>query len=126
MNMVIGGAYQGKQAYAKQCHPEFRWSDGASCDLEEIFSCQGMVHFEEWIKRRMQEKKEVSPKRLAEQILEKNPDLVIVTTELGYGLVPVDPFERAYREAVGRICTELAACADRVDRVVCGIGIRIK
>ena len=64
--------------------------------------------------------------RLAEQIMEKNPGLVIVTTELGYGLVPVDPFERAYREAVGRICTELAACANRVDRVICGVGIRIK
>ena len=57
MNMVIGGAYQGKQAYAEQCYSRLRWSDGASCDLEEIFSCQGMVHFEEWIKRRMQEKK---------------------------------------------------------------------
>ena len=27
---------------------------------------------------------------------------------------------------VGRICTNLAACADRVDRVQCGIGTRIK
>ena len=58
MNMVIGGAYQGKQAYAEQCYSRLRWSDGASCDLEEIFSCQGMVHFEEWIKRRMQERKQ--------------------------------------------------------------------
>ena len=72
MNMVIGGAYQGKQAYAEQCYSRLRWSDGASCDLEEIFSCQGMVHFEEWIKRRMQEKKEVPIQRLAEQIMEKN------------------------------------------------------
>ena len=40
-----------------------------------------------------------------------------MTAEVGYGLVPVDAFERQYREAVGRICTNLAACADRVDRV---------
>ena len=63
---------------------------------------------------------------LAEQILQENPDLIVVTAEVGYGLVPVDAFERQYREAVGRICTNLAACADRVDRVQCGIGTRIK
>ena len=37
-----------------------------------------------------------------------------------------DAFEREYREAVGRICTAFADRADRVDRVVCGIGMRIK
>ena len=63
---------------------------------------------------------------LAEQILQENPELIVVTAEVGYGLVPVDAFERQYREAVGRICTNLAACADRVDRVQCGIGTRIK
>ena len=63
---------------------------------------------------------------MAEQILQENPELIVVTAEVGYGLVPVDAFERQYREAVGRICTNLAACADRVDRVQCGIGTRIK
>ena len=45
-----------------------------------------------------------------------------MTAEVGYGLVPVDAFERQYREAVGRICTNLAACADRVDRYSAGSG----
>ena len=34
-------------------------------------------------------------------------------------------FEREYREAVGRICTELVKHADEVYRVTCGIGERI-
>ena len=45
MKMVIGGAYQGKTDYAKQAYPNLVWSDGASCDLKDIFSCSGIVHF---------------------------------------------------------------------------------
>ncbi len=37
MKMVIGGAYQGKTDYAKQAYPNLVWSDGASCDLKDIF-----------------------------------------------------------------------------------------
>lgn len=94
--------------------------------MEKIFSCQGIVHFEELIRRWIREKGAEHSQKLAGQILEQNPDLIVVTTEIGCGLVPVDAFERLYREAVGRICTELAAHAERVDRVQCGIGIRLK
>ena len=51
MKMVIGGAYQGKTDYAKQVYPNLVWSDGASCDLKDIFSCSGIVHFEEFVRR---------------------------------------------------------------------------
>ena len=49
-----------------------------------------------------------------------------MTQEIGYGLVPVDAFDRRYRELTGRICTVLATNSDQVDRVVCGIGVTIK
>ena len=64
--------------------------------------------------------------RLVRRLIETNPDRVIVCTEIGYGLVPVDAFDRAYRETVGRICTGLAGKAAAVDRIVCGIDTRIK
>ena len=56
----------------------------------------------------------------------ENPEICIVTNELGYGVVPIEPFDRKWREKTGRICTELAAKADSVTRVVCGIGILLK
>ena len=65
-------------------------------------------------------------KGLAGRLADENPDIVIVSDEIGYGIVPVDRFEREYREAVGRVCTELAVYADKVFRVVCGIGIKVK
>ena len=51
---------------------------------------------------------------LAEKIICKNPDIVLVSQEVGYGVVPVDAFDRKYREAVGRVCTKLAAYSHKV------------
>lgn len=132
MHLIIGGAYQGKLAYAKGQYPEkLRWVDGAVCSLSEIPVCDGMYHLEEYIKRWM--KQELRREDLQEVILEnlirlteKNPGVVLICNEIGCGLVPIDPFERAYRENVGRICTALASRAVRVDRVVCGIGVVLK
>ena len=85
MKMVIGGAYQGKTDYAKQAYPNLVWSDGASCDLKDIFSCSGIVHFEEFVRRWIRENKAEHATDLAEQILQENPDLIVVTAEVGYG-----------------------------------------
>ena len=52
--------------------------------------------------------------------------IILVSDEVGYGVVPVDAFDRAYRERVGRICTELAAFSQKVTRVICGAGMVIK
>lgn len=124
MRLIIGGACQGKLAYAKETYPEVVWIDGRLCAEAEIYECQGVYHFHEYIRRMMQDERDVS--ELAEQLSEKNPDMIIVSDEIGYGIVPVDDFLREYREMTGRICTKLAARADSVCRVVCGIGTKIK
>ena len=51
---------------------------------------------------------------------------VILVTEVGSGLVPVDPDERAFRENAGRLSVLLAERAEEVYRVVCGIPTRLK
>lgn len=63
---------------------------------------------------------------LGEELIRRNPSLVVVTNELGYGVVPIEAFDREYRERTGRVCTVLAAASDEVYRVVCGVGVRIK
>lgn len=126
MKMVIGGACQGKKSYAQRVYPGISWCDGAECTTEELLSCQGVYGFEQFIRRWLAENRDRQPGELAEAIIAANPGLIVVTAEIGYGLVPVDAFDRYYREAVGRICTELAGFSERVDRVLCGIGTRIK
>lgn len=124
MEMIIGGAFQGKGAYAEKRYPDRKWVSGASASEEEILKAEGVYGFHEYILREMRDGKEVG--ELAGKLIRENPEVVLVSDEVGYGVVPVDAFDRAYREAVGRVCTELAAFSSRVVRVVCGIGTVIK
>ena len=124
MDLIIGGAFQGKSIYAKEQYPKKKWVLGGEVSEEELLSAQGILEFQKYVRKEL--KQGHSVKDLAEKIAGENPDAVIVCDEVGYGVVPTDAFERQYREAVGRICIELAKKSKRVVRVICGIGTVIK
>mgnify|MGYP004506345929 FL=1 len=46
---------------------------------------------------------------------------IVLATEVGGGVVPIDPAQRAAREAAGRLACLLAARADCVVQMFCGI-----
>lgn len=154
MKMVIGGAYQGKLSWAKE-HlwktdknltenkkaEQCGWIDGETCDREAIYNCTGIYHFHRYIARFLNPGTSFDSKLsgkttedldtdlvgdFAKDLFEKNPNLIVVTDEIGYGIVPLNYGERVYREQVGRVCTALAKESEEVYRVICGIGSRIK
>jgi len=51
---------------------------------------------------------------------------VLVTNELGMGVVPAYPLSRYYRDVAGRVNQKIAAVADEVTLVVSGIPLKIK
>lgn len=51
---------------------------------------------------------------------------IITVTEVGGGVVPTDPAQRAAREAAGRLGCLLASRADTVVRVFCGLPLVLK
>ena len=51
---------------------------------------------------------------------------MLFRSEVGAGIVPIDPGERAYREGVGRALCAIAQNSETVTRAVCGIGVRLK
>ena len=51
---------------------------------------------------------------------------IIVTNEVGLGLVPANETGRLYRDLLGRANQKLAQCADEVYLMVCGIPLPIK
>ena len=53
-------------------------------------------------------------------------DLIVVTNEVGLGIVPPTPLGRLFRDALGRANQELAADADEVYLLVAGLPLRIK
>lgn len=124
MILVVGGCFQGKTAYACETFgiKTEDMVDGSICPLESIYDARLLYHFHEYIRRLMENGTDLS----LEELEARNPQLILVTNELGYGVVPVEQFDRAYREKTGRICCQIAKKATEVHRVVCGIGTVIK
>lgn len=126
MKLIIGGAFQGKKKFAETLTgiPAGQFADGLVCEKEAVFEQPVICHFHECVRRMLEKNQDTTT--LVHEILKKNPDLVIISNELGYGVVPTGQFDRHYRETTGRICTQAAAAAEEVYRVVCGIPTRIK
>ena len=83
MKLIIGGAFQGKLAYASaaaEIAPE-EFADGAVCGFEVLDTCRGMNHFHEYVRRYLAEGRSVE--ELPERIVQKNPEVVLVANELG-------------------------------------------
>jgi adenosylcobinamide kinase/adenosylcobinamide-phosphate guanylyltransferase len=52
--------------------------------------------------------------------------VVVVSNELGLGLVPVEQSVRAFRDVAGRVNQQIAAEADEVHFVISGMPLRVK
>ena len=53
-------------------------------------------------------------------------DLIVVSNEVGLGLVPPYPQGRVYRDALGRANQQLARAADEVVLMVAGLPMKVK
>lgn len=128
MELYIGGISQGKLRYVANkkriAADSIMICDGAVCSKEDILSKPIINHFHDYIKRLLSE--EVKVEEFLEELLRKNPGAVIISNEVGYGIVPMDKSDRIFRETVGRSLCRLAENADKVERIVCGIGMKIK
>lgn len=126
MILVTGGAFQNKKQTAGRLFgiEEKEFLDGNSCELTEVFSGKAIEKFHLYLKRCIEAGEDLQT--LTEKIIEKNPHVLIVTDEIGYGIVPIVKEERLWREQTGRVCCRLAAQAETVVRVVAGIPTVIK
>ena len=127
MKLVIGGCAQGKLQYVLQKNhltKEAVW-DGVLPDEEEIRTEITVInHFHRWVKRCLAEGG--CPEREVQLFVERCKNCIMISDEIGNGIVPVEVFEREYRERTGRILVDLAREAEEVERVLCGIGQKIK
>lgn len=132
MELVIGGYSQGKLNFVLQKNPVENCLiyDGTIPDEQQLkeIAIQGNIviinHFHCWVKKRILQGG--NPEKEITAFLEKSKESIIISDEIGNGIVPIDAFEREYRERTGRILVKLASEADEVVRVICGIGQNIK
>lgn len=132
MKLVIGGRAQGKLNYVLQhmTDENYQIYDGVFPDEGELFNLTKknewliVNHFHNWVNKELKENR--NPEEELEAFLKKGVRFVVISDEIGNGIVPVDAFERDYRERTGRMLITLASQADEVVRVICGIGQKIK
>ncbi|HTX55519.1 MAG TPA: bifunctional adenosylcobinamide kinase/adenosylcobinamide-phosphate guanylyltransferase [Candidatus Acidoferrales bacterium] len=63
---------------------------------------------------------------LAQAMLESRAQVVVVVEEVGWDIVPVAASARLFRDVLGRMKQRLAAGADAVFLVVCGIALDLR
>ena len=117
MIFVIGPLFSGKQEYIMQAlgWSETDFREKAVRDVQDLAA-------------EAAEAVEVSPsplddlqeklRSLADRLSQKE---VVIATETGCGVIPLDPQERRNREAAGRLSCLLAERAETVVRICCGI-----
>ncbi|CAG7840880.1 cobinamide kinase [Clostridium novyi B str. ATCC 27606] len=64
--------------------------------------------------------------KLLNEVNKGNSTMILVTNELGYGIVPENKLARVYRDIIGRINQYIASRASEVYLVVCGIPMKVK
>lgn len=119
MKLIVGGVGQGKLAYVLS---KTGLSEGdVTCALEG----KPVVNEVQDIVRDLLDRGE-DPVEALLAFVRSHPQAILICDEVGCGVVPVAPEERAWREAVGRTCCALAREAGRVERIFCGLALTLK
>ena len=122
MELIFGGAYQGKTQYAAQ---KYGLTDA------DIFTCEGLAldpaarcirHLERFALACVQAGKEPADELRTLDLSDK----ILLCEDISCGVVPMDAEAREWREAVGRMNAALAAQADTVTRIFCGLPLELK
>ena len=126
MVLIYAGAYQGKLDFARK---NFGIKDEDICycnsDMESIdFGKKVIYGLEKFIYG--YEKRGQSADEYIKAQLPLMKKKIIICEDISRGLVPMDKLERAWRETNGRVVNAVAAEADEVYTVFCGIESRIK
>lgn len=134
LELVIGGRAQGKSAYVKKKYPH------AVCLDERDLTGDGRLpvedqtqeiilwdHFHLCVRTWQQAGMTMDEMQdRIEEICRACEHLVIISDEVGNGVVPLQKEDRVYRDLVGNLLIEIASKAERVDRIICQIPQQIK
>lgn len=138
MELYIGGYAQGKLNYVRMQRgfgENCVIVDGEKCgsldsqEWKSVFergsgSIVLLNHFHLWIRSLLSQ--QLDEQQQLTQLVNRFPNLIVISDEVGNGIVPMSEEERVYREQTGRSLVWLAARASRVERIFCGIGQVIK
>ena len=114
MKLIIGGAYQGKLTWAVE---QFGLTPDMLCDLARGFQPGKRCYYH--LEALTRTGGAVSPDRFTE-------DAIVISREVGSGVVPMDAAERAWRERHGALLQQLSRRSETVIRIFCGLPQHLK
>lgn len=134
MHVFIGGAHNGKRDYVKKWLTErgkhnVRWFEGncpeasnpVNLDASQTIVVAGI---EKWLAETK------LPEEAAVEYVMKSvslqQDTVLILTDIGRGIVPIDANQRKLRDTVGRLYQRLLTEADDVTRIWYGLAKPLK
>lgn len=81
-----------------------------------------------WLSNLMHHERDVDAEteRLCDLIAAAQSEIILVSNEVGLGIVPDTPLGRQFRDAQGRLNQAVAAVCDRVDFIAAGLALRLK
>ena len=81
-----------------------------------------------WVTNLMLEERDIgaATASLAEALPSLSGEVVLVSNEVGLGIVPENAMARAFRDHAGRLHQEIAAVADRVTFIAAGLPLVLK
>lgn len=120
MILIIGGRAAGKRKIVL----ERFGMQAQTISPEAAFMAPCIDQFHQLLRQVMEAGND--PVHFTDELMRRNPDAIILCDEIGLGIVPIDKQERLWREAVGRCCQQIAARAQQVIRVVCGLEQQLK
>lgn len=124
MVLVIGGAFQGKLDFAKETYGLTEGDVFLCRDGEIDFSRRCIYRLEEFTLACVQAGKD--PVAYFEENARRWRDSILLCQDLSCGVVPMSAQLRLWRNETGRLCQYLAARAERVSRIFCGLEQRLK
>lgn len=153
MELYIGGFAQGKLEYVQNKKAEEAISiamvidcaqsdyqktlqsidnkiKNENADVNNIANVNDIViinHLHLWVKDLLREgMEEAAVQSTILSWVATHPNTILICDELGNGIVPLEKMDRIWREQTGRLIIELAKQAERVERILCGLGQRLK
>lgn len=111
MILVTGGRYNGKKDWVKENlgYNESDFSCNISDDKKVFFDLENYQN--------------ETDENIKNLLLSKE---VVICSEIGSGIIPIEKSDRIRQENIGRLCIFLAKNATAVYRVFNGIGMKIK
>lgn len=119
MDLIIGGAYQGKLDYARETFG-LQEADICHCtaDTAPDVNCRCWVHYELYVRGCL--------RRGEKPGMPTRSDAVVIADDIFCGVVPLEAEIRLWREETGRTLTALAKTANTVTRIFCGLPLKLK